>query len=156
MPNHTPKTKYSEAIKARCIKAAAAGATDGEIARIIDCAQSTLSRWKKAHPDFAKALEEARLPDDSDEAITLLEKRKKRVNALIDDFLEKGALESVVCQFSGDGKSFRRVRVRHLPEQWLVERILGPPATDQQQEDFKVTISVARPDPYDDEELEEP
>ncbi len=50
------------------------GATDADLARIFDIAESTLNLWKKEHPEFSEALKAAKAEADARVVRSLFER----------------------------------------------------------------------------------
>lgn len=146
------KVRYSETIKALAVKAAAAAATDAEIAEVIGCAEATIRRWKKSREGFADALEAARIPDESKDILEALERRKVDANKMLDEYFASGGkVERVVQEGDGLG-SYTREVFKLLPDKWLIERILGP-GEQPEVDPFQVVVTVANPDLDDDIEF---
>jgi len=62
-------TKFSDRMVERLLEMAKAGATDAEMAKAICVSRRTLQLWKGKHPEFMRALQEAK--DVADEMVEL-------------------------------------------------------------------------------------
>lgn len=77
--------------------------TDKEIAKVLGVSQSSVSRWKNAHPEFKKACDEL----------------KDQRNILVENSLLKKALgyqyEEVKVVQNPDGSTRREITSKHVP-----------------------------------------
>lgn len=145
-----PKTTYCDAVRERALKAYKAACTDAEVAAIIGCSRETLRRWRRKHPEFAKAVALAKLPEDSDEQLAIAEERKRLANEQLTEFLRTGLARRIVVKGDGLG-SFEREEYELKPDKWILERILGP--SEVPVEPFQLEITVAEVPPPDDDEF---
>lgn len=141
------KIRYRKEFAGIAARAAKAGGSDEEIAAILDCHMSTFYRWMKKD-DFGKAVTEARVPDEQEEQIALLEWRKAELNEWLNEYLRTRGAKVEVTKAMPDG-SVRRITKGSQPSLKLIDRILG--ATSDTEE-FKVTVSVAKPDWLDEDD----
>lgn len=60
--------KYDPTIPEQAFRLALLGSTDAELGEVFGVNESTINRWKLAHPEFAQALRRGKLAADADVA----------------------------------------------------------------------------------------
>lgn len=149
-------TKRHELLRARAVNAARMGANDLELIQIVGIASSTFYSWKNRFPEFSAALDAARIPEGSEELLAKVARRQAQAEKMVDEYLHSGRLETTRLEPDDKGNGYTKTTYRHLPEKWLLERILGASQAEPPRE-FEVRVSVVDPlevgDDGEDDEL---
>jgi transposase-like protein len=141
--------RYSPETLKVAVQAAEAGATDAELAKVCNCTEATLYRWYTHRPEFKAAIEEARKPSTQAADLARLQKRKADIESWLDDYCSSRGQVTETCM--GGLGSYIKTRSGGAPDLRLIDRILGV----QQDQEFKLSISIAQPEPDDDDGLDQ-
>jgi hypothetical protein len=149
MPTKKPSIPFSAEVIRIAAQGASAGANDQEIIDLIGCHPRTYYSWLSSKPELREAVQEARKPSTQAADLARLQKRKQDAEQWLDDYFSSRGEVNEFCLADGRG-SYTKTRSGGCPDMRLLDRILGV----QQDQEFKLTISVAEPEP-DDEEFED-
>ncbi len=100
-------------------------------------------------PELREAIEEARKPSTQAADLARLQKRREDVEKWLDDYAANRGEVIETCSGS-NVVNYTKRKSGGMPDLRLIDRILGV----QQDSEFKLTISVAQPEP-DDEDLDD-
>jgi len=151
--------KYGPEILSIAVRAAAEGASDVELIKVIGCCEKTFYRWLNTRPEFAEAIKEARLPSTQSEDLAKLEERKKWIQSWIDDTLKnQGTITETTTSRTdtsgtdtsgtADSGITTTIKVRNSkPDLRLIQYVLGTEQAPAKPFEVRVTISDPDPDP---------
>lgn len=143
------KVRYKKSMIDVAARAAAAGATDQEIAAILGCHFTTFYRWRQSHQDFDDAICDARKPADQEEAIARLERIEQLTEAWFIQWLEtKGAIVEQMKYDNGLTGNFTKIRRGGPPDLELIKRMADG---GRSQEEFRIVVEVAAPPDEEDD-----
>ncbi len=120
-------TKYSVDLFPRIELAVKLGATDKEVAALIDVNEDTLHEWKKKHVEFSEFLKECKTITDSDMEHSLRKRAmgctttEKKVIRRFDrekDSMELYEESEIVKEHAPDTKAIERWLFNRNPDRW--------------------------------------
>ena len=128
MPNKRGQpTKYSKKLHPRIETAIKLGATDKQVAELIDVTESTFNLWKKTHKQFSEFLKECKIITDSDMEQSL---RKRAMGCTTTetktirrfdkerDSMELFEESEIIKEHAPDTKAIERWLYNRSPDRW--------------------------------------
>ena len=120
-------TKYSKELYPKIRKLIKLGATDKEVAELIDICESTFTNWKTEYPEFLAFLKECKEITDSDMeqslrkramGCTTVERKTIRRFSNEKDSMELYEESEIIKEHAPDTKAIERWLYNRDPERW--------------------------------------
>lgn len=121
------KAEYNEKVYKLCLL----GATDAEIADILDVSESTLNLWKINHPEFSESMRAGKVEADAEIAHSLYHAAKGYEHAedVIMQYQGQPVIVPTVKHYAPDTKAAALWLKNRQPERWKDEQKLSVSGT---------------------------